>query len=186
MVDGVPVESVPVESVPVESVLAPLRAAGGSAYLGEPVTQLDHALQAAALADAAGASASLVVAALLHDVGWLLGGTDDDHAGRGATFLAQWLPPSVSEPVRLHVAAKRWLCAREPGYYDLLSDASKHTLTLQGGPMAAAELARFEAEDRSADAVLLRRWDDGAKLPGRVVPDLDHWRSAIAAVSAGP
>jgi gamma-butyrobetaine dioxygenase len=171
---------------PVERILAELTSGGGAAYLGEPVTQLEHALQAAAKAECDGADAPLVVGALLHDVGWLLGAGDRDHARRGADHLAYWLPPAVTGPVRLHVGAKRWLCATSTGYRDLLSDASRRTLDLQGGPMEEAELGAFEADPWSSDAVRLRRWDDEAKVPGCDVPGLDHWRPVVAAVLVAP
>lgn len=168
-----------------DAVLAPLVARGGGAYLGEAVTQVDHALQAAALADAAGSAAALVVAALLHDVGWLLGAGDDDHAARSATHLARWFPRAVTEPVRLHVEAKRWLCTTSPGYHDLLSDASRRTLLLQGGLMDEGQREAFEAGPWAADAVTLRRWDDEAKVPGLAVPGLDHWRPLVAGLLDG-
>jgi predicted HD phosphohydrolase len=172
---------------PVAELLAPLRSRGGDAYLGEEVTQSAHALQAADLAAAAGASAELTVAALLHDLGWLTGGADEpdldeNHAGRGADLIARWLPPAVSEPVRLHVEAKRWLCAVDPAYHDLLSDASKRTLIRQGGPMSPEEVAVWEARPWTADAVSLRRWDDEAKVVGRQVAGLDHWEPVVRAL----
>jgi gamma-butyrobetaine dioxygenase len=171
---------------PVALLLAPLRSKGGDAYLGEAITQAAHALQAADLAEQAGASDALTVAALLHDLGWLIGGSDGDHAGRGADRLARWLPPAVSEPVRLHVEAKRWLCAVDADYHGKLSDASKRTLVLQGGPMDAAEVETWEARPWTADAVALRRWDDEAKVPGRVVAGVDRWEPVLRAlVDAG-
>jgi gamma-butyrobetaine dioxygenase len=170
------------EPTAVGELVAPIQARGGDAYLGEAVTQRDHALQAAALAAGAEASPALVVAALLHDVGWLLGAGDGDHAERSAEYLARWLPPAATEPVRLHVDAKRWLCTTTRAYYDLLSDASKQTLALQGGLMSNAERVAFEAAPWSSDAVRLRRWDDEAKVPGRVVPELTHWLPMVAAL----
>ena len=143
--------------------LAELFASEGAAdYLGEPVTVAQHLLQAGALAERAGAPAALVAAALLHDTGHLRGadpqadeqelsgrelmaGTDNNHGERGAAWLARWFPPAVTEPARLHVAAKRYLCATEPGYLALLSPASVYTLSLQGGPMADGEAAAFAA-----------------------------------------
>jgi gamma-butyrobetaine dioxygenase len=164
---------------PVDRLLAPLRSRGGNAYLGEDVTQAAHALQAADLASQAGASDELVVAALLHDLGWLTGGSDDDHPSRGADLLARWLPPAVSEPVRLHVEAKRWLCADDPAYHAHLSDESKRTLVLQGGPMSSAEVAAWQDRPWTAEAVILRLWDDDAKVPGREVPGFDHWTPMV-------
>jgi gamma-butyrobetaine dioxygenase len=167
---------------PVDQLLAPLLAQGGAAYLGEPVTQLQHALQTADRAARAGAAPALIAGALLHDVGWLLGAGDADHAARSAAHLRRWLPAAASEPVRLHVDAKRWLCTTAPSYRDLLSAASQRTLALQGGLMDAAAQAAFEADPWSSDAVRLRQWDDEAKVPGRVVAGLDHWRPVVAAL----
>src|ERR1700734_3172100 len=177
-----------------------LFAAGGAAeYLGEPVTVGAHLLQAGALAAAAGAPAALVAAALLHDVGHLRGtapladeaelsgrelmaGTDNDHGERGAAWLARWFTAAVTEPVRLHVAAKRYLCTAEPGYLALLSPASVYTLSLQGGPMTGAEAAAFAARPYAADAVAVRRWDDAAKDPAADVPGFDSYRPLLTAL----
>jgi phosphonate degradation associated HDIG domain protein len=145
---------------------------GGRDYLGEPVSQATHMLQAAALATRAGATAALVAASLLHDVGhfagpvWgdeLMAGEDNHHSEAGADWLGQWFGPAVTEPVRLHVAAKRYLCAVEPGYFGRLSEASRFTLSVQGGPMNAEEAARFAAAPFPRDALALRRWDEAAK-----------------------
>ena len=181
--------------------LAELFASEGAAdYLGEPVTVAQHLLQAGALARAAGAPAALVAAALLHDTGHLRGddpladeqqssglelmtGTDNDHGERGAAWLARWFPPAVTEPVRLHVAAKRYLCAAEPGYLALLSPASVYTLSLQGGPMADAEAAEFAAQPYAADAIAVRRWDDTAKDPAADVPGFDTYRPLLSALT---
>ena len=156
---------------------------GGESY-GEGVTQLEHALQTAALAEAEGADDSLVVAALLHDVGHFLQPTDDSfgyhkHDRSGGDWLAQRFGPAVSEPVRLHVAAKRYLCATEADYFAKLSPASVHSLGKQGGPMTAAEAAAFGALPHATSAVRLRRWDDGGKVDGLRVPDLVHFRQRI-------
>jgi gamma-butyrobetaine dioxygenase len=157
---------------------------GGESY-GEGVTQLEHALQTAALAEAESADDSLVVAALLHDVGHFLQPTDDSfgyhkHDRSGGDWLAQRFGPAVSEPVRLHVAAKRYLCATEADYVAKLSPASVHSLGKQGGPMTTAEAATFAASPHAGPAVRLRRWDDGGKRNGLRVPDLAHYRQRIA------
>ncbi len=157
---------------------------GGESY-GEGVTMLQHALQTAALAAAEGAEDSLVVAALLHDIGHFLQPTDDSygyhkHDRSGGEWLAQCFGPAVSEPVRLHVAAKRYLCATEPDYLGRLSAASVHSLGKQGGPMSVMEAAAFAASPHAEAAVRLRRWDDGGKLDGLRVPDLPHYRQRIA------
>ena len=157
---------------------------GAADYLGEPVTQAAHMLQAAALAERDGAPAALVAAALLHDVGHFTGtvtgrdlmrGTDNRHSEQGANWLAQWFGPEVTEPVRLHVDAKRYLCATEPGYLDQLSPASVYTLGVQGGPMTGAERAAFEARPHAAGACRVRRWDDAAKDPAAEHPPLRHF-----------
>jgi phosphonate degradation associated HDIG domain protein len=182
---------------PVDAIAELFASEGAADYLGEPVTVAAHLLQAGALAQAAGAPPALVAAALLHDVGHLRGaradgielsgrelmaGTDNDHGDRGAVWLAQWFPESVTEPVRLHVAAKRYLCATEPGYFGQLSEASVYTLSLQGGPMADAEARDFEREPYAADAIAVRRWDDQAKDPSADVPDVDHYSSLLASL----
>ena len=163
---------------------------GGRQYGGERVTQLAHALQCAAAAEAAGASAPLVVAALLHDVGHLIHalgprpaerGIDDRHELRGAEWLARWFGPAVTEPVRLHVPAKRYLCAVEPGYFQGLSPASARSLALQGGPFDADASAAFIEAPHVQDAVRLRRWDESAKVAGLATPDLAHYADALRA-----
>ena len=164
---------------------------GGAEYFGEAVTQAEHMLQAGALAESAGAPASLVAATLLHDLGHfhgehtghdLMAGTDNRHSHTGADWLAQWFGPAVTEPVRLHVAAKRYLCAVEPGYFALLSPASVHTLAVQGGPMTPAEAAEFAADPHGADAVRLRRWDEAAKDPDARTPPFDHFRPLLTSL----
>jgi phosphonate degradation associated HDIG domain protein len=162
---------------------------GAADYLGEAVTQAAHMLQAGALAEEAGAAPALVAAALLHDVGHFTGaitghdlmrGTDDRHNEQGANWLAQWFGPAVTEPVRLHVAAKRYLCAIEPGYFERLSPASVYTLGVQGGPMTGDELAAFESRPFSKDACLVRRWDDDAKNPDVPTPPFGHFVPVLA------
>ncbi len=181
---------------PVDAIAELFTSEGAADYLGEPVTLGDHLLQAAALAHAAGAPAALTAAALLHDVGHLRGddpedddtelsgralmaGNDNDHGERGAAWLARWFGPEVTEPVRLHVAAKRYLCATEAGYLARLSPASVYTLSLQGGPMSAAEAAAFAAVPHAADAAAVRRWDDDAKDPAASVPGIDWYRPLL-------
>jgi phosphonate degradation associated HDIG domain protein len=159
---------------------------GAQSYEGarrESVSALEHALQCARLAEDAGAGPALVAAALLHDIGHFVAlddlpghdDVDDLHERRGAAVLAPHFPPAVCEPVRLHVAAKRWLTAVEPAYLRALSPASVHTLAQQGGPMDAAQAAAFEAAPFAGDAVGVRRWDDLAKVPGRPTPRLDDY-----------
>jgi phosphonate degradation associated HDIG domain protein len=151
----------------------------------EHVTELAHGLQAAALAEAEGAPADLVAAALLHDVGHLLVGDlvpideelvgDARHEAAGARFLRRWFPASVTAPVALHVAAKRYLCAVEPGYAAALSPSSVRSMGVQGGPMSPAEVSDFEARPHHEAAVAMRRWDDLAKVEGLEVPGFDHY-----------
>ena len=164
---------------------------GAADYLGEPVTQAAHMLQAAALAESSGAQPAQVAAALLHDVGHLTGarsgrdlmrGNDNRHGDQGASWLARWFGPDVTEPVRLHVAAKRYLCAVEPGYVGRLSRASVFTLGVQGGPMQPGEIAAFEAHHYAVAACQVRRWDDDAKDPNALVPPFEHYASLLAAL----
>ncbi len=173
------------------SLIARLFAERGAAeYHGEAVSQQEHALQAAAAGEREGATAELIVAALLHDVGHLLHphgedaadrGVDDRHEALGRWFLEKSFPPAVTEPVRLHVAAKRYLCAVDPAYRTGLSAASEQSLQLQGGPMTAEEVAAFEREAFHEAATRLRRWDDAAKVPGLPTPTLDHFRPYLSA-----
>lgn len=140
---------------------------GGRKY-GEGVTQLEHALQCANLAEASGAPPSLIAAALLHDVGHFLGPDavavrDDRHEASGAHLLGGLFGGAVCAPIALHVAAKRYLCFREAGYFHALSPASRRSLTLQGGPFTAAEADAFEHEPCWREALALRRFDDMGK-----------------------
>jgi gamma-butyrobetaine dioxygenase len=157
---------------------------GARDHLGEPVPIGEHMLQAGALAEAAGAEGALVVAALLHDIGHLLDEDEDEdrHGEAGANWLSQWFGAAVIEPVRLHVPAKRYLCAADAEYFGLLSAESVRTLSLQGGPMTAAEVAAFEALPFSRDAVAIRRWDDQAKDPVVTPPRFAHFAPLLAAL----
>jgi gamma-butyrobetaine dioxygenase len=155
---------------------------GAQAYLGEPVTIGAHMRQAGAQAEAAGADRPLVAAALLHDIGHLRQETDARHGEAGARWLSQWFGEAVTEPVRLHVAAKRYLCAVEPGYFALLSAESVRSLSRQGGPMTAEEAAAFEALPHAQDAVAVRRWDDMAKDPAVTPPEFAHFAPLLAAL----
>ncbi|HXP75523.1 MAG TPA: HD domain-containing protein [Stellaceae bacterium] len=157
---------------------------GGETY-GEGVTIAEHSLQTAALARVEGADETLCLAALLHDVGHFLEERDDrfgyhKHDRSGGDWLAARFPPAVSEPVRLHVAAKRYLCAAEPGYFAVLSEASRHSLAKQGGPMSAGDAAAFAGRPHAAEAVRLRRWDDRGKVAGLEVPQLETYRATVA------
>ncbi len=166
----------------VEAIAELFAGPGARDYLGEPVTIGAHMLQAGALAEAADADGPLVAAALLHDIGHLRREPDLRHGEAGAQWLSQWFGEAVTEPVRLHVAAKRYLCAVEPGYFGLLSGESVRTLALQGGPMTASEVAAFEALPYARDAVAVRRWDDKAKDPAVTPPEFAHFAPLLAAL----
>lgn len=162
---------------------------GGIAYSGEGVSQLEHSLQSAQLAEENGAPDALVTAAFLHDLGHLLNlqgatptarGIDDQHQYFAIPFLRPLFPAAVVEPIRLHVDAKRALCALEPDYYEGLSEDSKRSLTLQGGIYSRAEAEAFAAKPFATDAMKVRRWDDAAKVAGKATPPLSHYL-AIAA-----
>ena len=148
------------------------------------VNQRQHALQAAWLAENTGCSDALIAASLLHDIGHLVhdlgenpaeAGIDDLHEERGYAFLTAWFGPEVTEPVRLHVAAKRYLCATESDYFSKLSKDSVLSLSLQGGPMSAQEVAAFDALPQSSAAVQLRRFDEQAKVKNLQTPPVQHF-----------
>ncbi|HUL94681.1 MAG TPA: HD domain-containing protein [Usitatibacter sp.] len=162
---------------------------GGIAYSGEPVTQLEHALQSAGLAEREGATDELVTAAFLHDLGHLLNlqgetptarGIDDQHQYYAIPFIRPLFPPAVVEPIRLHVDAKRALCSLETAYYEALSGDSKRSLTLQGGIFSRPQVEAFMAKPFAADAVRLRRWDDRAKVPGAATAPIGHYLEIAA------
>ena len=163
----------------------------GSSHYDEEVTQLEHALQCAQLASESDSGASAITAALFHDLGHLLldehsdneGSADKDsnHEEYGAKFLAPYFPPEVTEPVRLHVPAKRYLCTTDATYYETLSDTSKHSFRLQGGALSDAERAAFEKHPQLERALQLRRWDDLAKLTDHVAPALEAYRGDVLA-----
>jgi gamma-butyrobetaine dioxygenase len=148
-------------------------------YLGEPVTLADHMLQAAALAEADGASDTLVAAALLHDIGHILAYEQVPHELAATLWLTGRFPRAVSEAVRMHVDAKRYLCAVDSAYYDRLSDASRRSLVVQGGPMTPSEVAEFEQQPYATAAISVRRWDEAAKDPSAVAPPFEHFRALL-------
>jgi len=157
---------------------------GRAQYGQEAVSQLEHALQCATLANAANRSNEMITACLLHDFGHLvhnlgedaaLRGLDDRHEYRAISFLQRLFSPAVTEPIRLHVEAKRYLCAVDSVYWDTLSSASKHSLELQGGMFSAAAAEEFIRQPYAKDAVQLRIWDDRAKVANLETPPLDHF-----------
>ena len=154
---------------------------GGSMYGGEAVTQLEHALQAADLAKKNHASDSLIAASLLHDLPEMASeeGIDDVHEDLAGRFLKEYFIDAVTEPVKLHVQAKRYLCAVEPGYYESLSQPSKTSLALQGGIMVDQEIVEFQKNPYYHDAVSLRKWDDLAKVSNLDCPDLNEYITSI-------
>ena len=163
---------------------------GGRDY-GEDINQREHALQAAHFAREAGEPATLIAAALLHDIGQFLNeageaaerdGRDARHEIGGADLLARYFPGSVVEPIRLHVAAKRYLCAIDPAYHDGLSAASRLSLRFQGGPFLPHETEAFERQPYAAEAVRLRRYDDLGKQRDLTIPGLETYRTLLASV----
>lgn len=161
---------------------------GAARYGAEAVTQLEHALQCAALAQAGGAGDELVAAAFLHDIGHLLHEPQETAAGQGANDrhefralhkLRRHFGDGVLGPIRLHVVAKRYLCMARPEYRDALSTASRLSLELQGGPLTAEQARAFLRQPYARDAVRLRLWDDQAKVPGRSTPRIGYFSRVL-------
>lgn len=164
---------------------------GGEEYLGEPVTMAQHMLQGAHFAQAAGESETLIVATLLHDIGhftsefgtFSMGDTKDrHHEDAGADILEQFFPKLVTDCVRYHVAAKRYLCATNPTYFDKLSEASVHSLNLQGGPMSPDEVVEMEQNPNIKDIVQVRYYDDAGKVADMDTAPFDHYAPMIQRV----
>jgi [1-hydroxy-2-(trimethylamino)ethyl]phosphonate dioxygenase len=164
---------------------------GAQMYVGEPVSLTEHMLQTALEAEEDGAPPTLVAAAVLHDIGHLQhdmgedaaeNGIDTMHEDRAAAYLTPYFPAAVVEPIRLHVASKRYLCAVDPSYLAQLSAASRLSLDLQGGPFTPEEVDQFRANPHHDAAVRLRRYDDAAKIEGRRTPSLDHYRQVLEQV----
>lgn len=164
---------------------------GDEEYLGEPVTMAQHMLQGATLAERQGLPEEVVVAALLHDIGHFTSefGTyhpddteDRHHEEAGAEVLGAFFPTIVTDCVRHHVAAKRYLCATRPAYFERLSAASVHTLELQGGPMSAAEVEAFEANPNLERIIQVRYLDEAGKDPELKTPDFDHFAPMVQRV----
>lgn len=176
----------------IDDIVTLLETRGGSQYGGEAVTQREHALQSALLAEREAASPELIVAALLHDVGHLLHdlpadaperGFDDGHESAGRRYLERLFPEFVTEPVRLHVEAKRYLCTIDDSYRATLSAPSIVSLQLQGGLMSHEEVGAFEANPFAEAAIRLRRWDDAAKVPDLRTPPLAHFAGYLVQVA---
>jgi phosphonate degradation associated HDIG domain protein len=168
-------------------------ARGSGAYFGEAVSMTEHGLQTAYFAELQGARETVIAAALLHDIGHLIATVPDDiadwtadarHEATGARWLDKWFGAEVAEPVRLHVRAKRYLCAVDPTYFSQLSPASVLTLKLQGGPMPADEVASFEAEAGYRDALMVRRCDDRGKIAGLATRRLEDYRGLLQSLAA--
>jgi [1-hydroxy-2-(trimethylamino)ethyl]phosphonate dioxygenase len=177
----------------VEEILAAFRERGSRAY-GESVTERQHGLQCATLAQREGCDDAMVAACLLHDFGHLLHdlgediadrGVDGRHEHLGANRLSAWFPPEVVEPIRLHAEAKRYLCWKEDGYYAGLSTASQKSLALQGGPMTEAEAKAFEVHAFFGRAVVLRRYDDRGKDPAMETEGVESFASLLRSVARG-
>jgi phosphonate degradation associated HDIG domain protein len=174
----------------IEKVLAIFTEQGGSAYVGEPVTQLEHAIQTALAARRHDARAAMVAAALLHDIGHFLHAyredcayenIDSEHEKVGEAFLRQYFTDEVAELVKHHVNAKRYLTATDKKYAKNLTGASFKSLQLQGGPMQKAEIYAFEAHPLFQDILLLRRWDEGAKIQNKLLPPIKDFLAEIEA-----
>jgi len=167
----------------IEEILELLSSRGSALYLGEAVTQREHALQSAQLAATSGAADALITAALLHDIAYLIRADTGHHEEEGSRWLSQYFGPEVTEPVRLHVAAKRYLCTVSPSYQQLLSSASILSLERQGGLLKTEELRDFETSRFHADAIQLRTWDDCAKVPHLAVPGPERYLSILLRIS---
>jgi phosphonate degradation associated HDIG domain protein len=177
-------------SVVIDEIFRVFREYGAQEYLGERVSMTEHMLQAAYAAEQVGAPAQLVAAALLHDYGHFIHelpadaadhGIDTQHEEAAHTFLSEHFGPEIAEPIRMHVAAKRYMCAVDPSYLAELSPASIHSLALQGGPYTDAEVAEFRRSPHAEAAVRLRRYDDIGKVAGMDTPDLEHYRPVLEA-----
>jgi phosphonate degradation associated HDIG domain protein len=175
-----------------EEVFSLYCARGSAAYFGEAVSMTEHALQAAHFAELAGEREPVIAAALLHDIGHLIATVPDDiadwkvdarHEATGARWLGRWFGAEVAEPVRLHVRAKRYLCATDPTYLSQLSPASVLTLRLQGGAMSSEEIASFESEPCFREALVVRRCDDRGKVAGLATRRLEDYSALLRSLA---
>jgi len=189
-VDNMPTPTRESPSV-VEFVLDLFARRGAEEYMGEPVSMAQHMEQSAACAAADGAPDSLIIASLLHDIGHFIGefpidaldnGIDNYHEDVAADFLARYFPASVTEPIHLHVSAKRYLCAVDNEYFGRLSPASVNSLNVQGGPMSPSETREFEARPYYRDAVRLRFYDDDGKVEGLNIDGIASYRAMMEAL----
>jgi phosphonate degradation associated HDIG domain protein len=176
----------------IDEIFSLYAARGSAAYFGEAVSMTEHGLQAAHFAELEGAGEAVVAAALLHDVGHLIAKVPDDiaewtvdarHEATGARWLGERFGADVADPVRLHVKAKRYLCAIDPTYFSQLSPASVLTLKLQGGPMSADEVAGFEAEPAYREAIIVRLCDDRGKVAGLATRRLEDYRGLLRSLA---
>ena len=170
--------------ISIESIVSLFSEKGSRMYGNEPVTQLEHALQCATLAEEACQSNEIITACLLHDLGHLIHdlgnnpsvqGIDDLHEQRALPILRELFEPAVVEPIRLHVAAKRYLCAVSPGYWEKLSNESKRSLELQGGVFSSEAAYKFIRQPYAKQAVQLRMYDDQAKVSNKPTASLSHF-----------
>ncbi|MGK7948913.1 MAG: phosphonate degradation HD-domain oxygenase [Xenococcaceae cyanobacterium] len=169
----------------IEDIISLLKTKGDRQYGGESVSQLEHALQCATLAEAESKSHELIVASLLHDLGHLLPelekssnayhNNDDFHEYKAIPYLREFFSLAVTEPIRLHVQAKKYLCAVDSNYWESLSPASQQSLQWQGGVFSKEEAKAFIARPFAQQAVQLRQWDDLAKVVGLSTPDLTYF-----------
>ncbi len=164
---------------------------GADSYLGEAVTMSQHMLQAARLAEEAGAGDTMIAAALLHDIGHytnefpedaLERGIDNRHDKAGAAVLSLFFPDIVTSCVRHHVQAKRYLCATDPDYFGQLTPASVHSLELQGGPMDENEVEEFGRIPHLDAIIQIRKWDDGGKIMDKPTPPIAHYTPVLQRV----
>ncbi|MBD6620190.1 HD domain-containing protein [Komarekiella sp. 'clone 1'] len=179
----------------IESIIDLFAEKGSQLYGAEAISQLEHALQCASLAEKSLQSHELITACLLHDLGHLIHnlgdnpasqGIDDQHEHRAIPLLRQMFSPAVTEPIRLHVVAKRYLCSVDPKYWDSLSAASKRSLELQGGIFSSEQAEKFIQQPYAEDSVQLRIYDDKAKITNLPTPDLNHFTQFITTSLISP
>lgn len=180
---------------PIDQIFDVFHSEGTRNYGNERISQTAHALQCGLLAEKAGADSALITAALLHDIGHLVNpddrpatrrGEDGFHEVVGCDYLSRWFGPEVTEPIMWHVAAKRYLTATDAAYCDMLSEGSVRSLELQGGAFSPERAEQFIQRPYAEDAIRLRRWDEGAKVPNLETPPLEHFRPHLEACLRRP